>query len=160
MNARPWAPWFALPTIYALAPVLEVGTCMGDSDIGEMFLNFMLEENCACLAGVYLTPYVPKGELTGEGRRHLVRWNRWLMGGTFSPYQTGQGIGHATEMIMGDPNDCLNFFQWKEVPLNLPGVEYYDPSLSWVAKIREDGRVAEDLFIYMDGLRPTLPDAK
>jgi hypothetical protein len=35
----------------------------------------------------------------------------------------------------------------------------YDPSLSWVAKIREDGRVAADLFIYMDDLRPTGPDA-
>jgi hypothetical protein len=43
MNAHLWAPWFALPTIYALARDLEVGTFMGDSDIGEMFLNFMLE---------------------------------------------------------------------------------------------------------------------
>jgi hypothetical protein len=72
MNARLCAPWFALPTIYALTRALEVGTFMGDSDIGEMFLNFMLEENCACLAGVDLTHYVPKGETDGEGRRHLV----------------------------------------------------------------------------------------
>jgi hypothetical protein len=42
------------------------------------------------------------------------------MGGTFSPYQTGQGMGHAKEMIMGDPNDFSNLFQWKEVRLNLP----------------------------------------
>jgi hypothetical protein len=133
---------------------------MGDSYIGEMFLDFMLEENCACLAGVDLTHYVPKGELAGEGRRYLVRWNRWLMGGTFSHYQKGQGIGHAKEMIMGDPNDCSNVFQWKEVRLNLPGVEDYDPSLSWVAKIREDGRAAADLFIYMDDLGPTGPDAE
>jgi hypothetical protein len=59
MNAHLWARWFALPTIYALARAVEVGTFMGDSDIGEMCLNFMLEENCACLAGVYLTYYVP-----------------------------------------------------------------------------------------------------
>jgi hypothetical protein len=63
-------------------------------------------------------------------------------------------------MIMGDPNDCSNVFQWKEVRLNLPGVEDYDPSLSWVAKIREDGRVATYLFIYMNDLRPTGPDAE
>jgi hypothetical protein len=65
-----------------------------------------------CLAGVDLTHYVPKGELTGEVIRHLVRWNRSLMGGKFSLYQTGKGMGHAKEMILGDPNDCLNVFQW------------------------------------------------
>jgi hypothetical protein len=53
----------------------------------------------------------------------LVWWNICLMGGILSPYKTGQGMGHAKEMIMGDPHDCLNFFQWKEVRLNLPGVE-------------------------------------
>jgi hypothetical protein len=95
MNYHLWAPWFALPTIYALARALEVRTFMGDSDIGGMFLNFMLEGNCACLAGVDLTHYAPKGELAGEGRRHLVWCNICLMGGMFSPYQTGQGMGHA-----------------------------------------------------------------
>jgi hypothetical protein len=95
MNAHLWAPWFPLPTIYALARALDVGTFMGDSDIGDFFLNFMLEENCACLAGVDLTHYVPKGGGGGEGRRHLVRWNRCLMGGMFSPYKTGQGMGYA-----------------------------------------------------------------
>jgi hypothetical protein len=130
---------------------------MGDSDIGEMFLNFMLVEKCACLAGVHLTHYVPKGELTGEGRRHIVRWNICLMGGAFPPYQMGQGTGHAKEMIMSNPNDCLNVFQWKEVRLNFPGVEEYYPYLSWVANIIEDGRVAADLFIYMDDLRPMGP---
>jgi hypothetical protein len=36
----------------------------------------------------------------------------------------------------------------------------YDPSKAWVAKVREDGRVAADLFIYMDDFRPTGPDAE
>jgi hypothetical protein len=43
MNAHLWVPWFALPTIYALARALEVGTFMADSYIGEICLNFMLE---------------------------------------------------------------------------------------------------------------------
>jgi hypothetical protein len=34
INAHLWAPWFALPTIYDLALALEVGTFIGDSDIG------------------------------------------------------------------------------------------------------------------------------
>jgi hypothetical protein len=37
MNTHLWVPWFALPTIYDLARFLEVGTFMGDSDIGEFF---------------------------------------------------------------------------------------------------------------------------
>jgi hypothetical protein len=44
LNAHLWAPWSALPTICALLRALEIYTFMADSDIGEMFLNFMLEE--------------------------------------------------------------------------------------------------------------------
>jgi hypothetical protein len=74
----------------------------------NVFKNFILEENGACLAGVDLKHYVPKGELDVEGQRNQIWWNICLMGGAFSPYQTGQEMGHAKEMIMGDPNDCLN----------------------------------------------------
>jgi hypothetical protein len=68
---------------------------MGDSDIGEMFLNFMLEKNCACLAGVDLTHYVSKGELVGEVQRHLVRWNRCLIldGRNVLPLSNGARYG-------------------------------------------------------------------
>jgi hypothetical protein len=109
---------------------------------------------------VDLKHYVLKGELAGEGRRHLARWNICLMIVTFSPYQTGQGMGHAKEEIRGNPNDCHNVFQWKEVRLNLPWSEEYDPSLSWIEKVREDDRVASDMFICMDDMRPTGPDAE
>jgi hypothetical protein len=79
------------------------------------------------------------------------------MGGAFSPYQTGQGMGHAREQILGDPRDASNVFQWEEVRLNLPGMVEYDPSKAWVVKVREDGRVAADL---LDDFRPTGPDAE
>jgi hypothetical protein len=46
---------------------------MEESDIGEIFLNFMLKERCARLAGVDLTHYVEKGEDAPDGKRHLVR---------------------------------------------------------------------------------------
>jgi hypothetical protein len=82
------------------------------------------------------------------------------MGGGFSPYQTGQGMGHAKEQILGDPKDASNVFQWKEVRLKLPAIAEYDPSNAWVANVREDGRVEADLFIYMDDFRPTGPDAE
>jgi hypothetical protein len=111
LNTHLWAPWFALPTICALLRALELDTFMVDSDIGNMFLNFMLEERCARLARVDLTHYVERGEGALEGKRHLVRWGRCLMGGTFSPYKTRQGMGYAKELIMGDPHDEQNAYQ-------------------------------------------------
>jgi hypothetical protein len=115
LHSHLWAPWFALPTICALPRALKIETFMADSDIREMFLNFILEEICARLAGVDLTHYVQRGEGALAGKRHMVRRGRCLMGGTFSPYQTRQGMGHAKELIMGDPNDEQNVYQWKEV---------------------------------------------
>jgi hypothetical protein len=36
MNAHLWAPWFSLPSIYALLRALEIYTFVADSDIGDM----------------------------------------------------------------------------------------------------------------------------
>jgi hypothetical protein len=46
------------------------------------------------------------------------------------------------------------------VRLNLPGDKGYDPNLPWVSKVREDGRIAADLFTFVDDLRPTGPGKK
>jgi hypothetical protein len=80
------------------------------------------------------------------------------MGFRPSPYQTTQAIGWAKEMMMGDHLDATNVFQWSSVRLNLLGLPDYDLRVKWVSKIRkEDGRVAADLFIYIDYFRPTAP---
>jgi hypothetical protein len=42
---------------------IVVDTFMVDSDVGEMFLNFMLEERCARFAGVDITLYVKEGKV-------------------------------------------------------------------------------------------------
>jgi hypothetical protein len=74
------------------------------------------------------------------------------------PYQTTQAIGWANEVMMGDHLDDNNVFRWAEVRMNLPGSVLYDPMVQWVSKVRkEDGRVAADLFIYIDDSRPTAP---
>jgi hypothetical protein len=80
INAHLWATWFALPTICALLRALEMDNFMADSYIGEMFLNFMLEEMCVRLAGVDLIHYVENREDAPDGKRHLVHWGRCLMG--------------------------------------------------------------------------------
>jgi hypothetical protein len=45
---------------------------MAYSKIGELFLILILEERCAVLAAVELMNNMPKGELSGGCRRHLV----------------------------------------------------------------------------------------
>jgi hypothetical protein len=80
------------------------------------------------------------------------------MGLRSSPFQCVQALGIAEEVIRGDHTDPENVFRWDTVVMNLPGSEDYDPSKPWVAKYRiEDGRLAADLFIFVDDFRPTGP---
>ena len=67
-------------------------------------------------------------------------------------------MGIAEEFIRDNPSDPTNVFHWDSVELNLPGSKGYDPSRPWMAKYRmEDGRIAANLFIFVDNLRPTSP---
>ena len=44
-------------------------------------------------------------------------------------------------------------FQWSRVRLNLPGSRDYDPSVSWISKIRADDMMACVLFTFVDDER-------
>jgi hypothetical protein len=60
--------------------------------------------------------------------------------------------------MVGDPLDAANVFHWSSVRLNLPGIPDFNPRVQWVSKIRKEyGRVAADLFIYIDDFRQTAP---
>ena len=48
---------------------------------------------------------------------------------------------NRTETQVGADGGELNLFQWKSMRLNMPGMGY-DPSFTWVAKLREDGCTA------------------
>ena len=65
MNAAVWAPWFAMPTIDSHLRAVEAGTFMADCDVGEMFLNFMLEPAIRSHAGVDISKRFPD---EGEGK--------------------------------------------------------------------------------------------
>jgi hypothetical protein len=69
-----------------------------------------------------------------------------------------QGMLIAQEFILGNPADENNIFHWDRVRLNLPGDVDYDPCKSWFSKIRKDGRVAADIFIYVDDVRSSAWD--
>ena len=154
LNDAVWAPWFCLPTVQSHLRAVSFGTYMADCDIGEMFLNFMLDVNLREYAGVDLTELFDK-EANGE-----VLWERWerlLMGFKCSPYLTCRDMKRVEPTLKGDRSDPNNVFRWDRVERNLPGSESYDPSLPWMYKVRRDGTMAADLFIYVDDLRPTGP---
>jgi hypothetical protein len=74
------------------------------------------------------------------------------------PYQAVQAMGMAEEVIRGNCKDSSKVYRWDQVQLNLPGSDEYDSSKPWVSKLRlDDGRIAADLFIFVDDLRPTGP---
>ena len=52
LNKAMWVPRFPLPTADSHLRALEPGTFCADSDIGEMFLNFILHEGVRSLCGV------------------------------------------------------------------------------------------------------------
>jgi hypothetical protein len=73
-NASVWVPNFGLPTVETLLRATSPDTWMVDLDIGDMFLNFMLDENTREMVSVDLTPFFP--EELHEGIK--VLWEFWV----------------------------------------------------------------------------------
>ena len=158
LNDCIWVPRFPLPTVATHLRAVEPGTFMGDMDVGEMFLNFVLHESMQALCGVDLTEFFGEAGTEPNSKPKLL-WERWVraaMGLKSSPYQAVQGMLVVKEVILGDRLDPDNVFRWDKIRMNLPGSESYDPSLPWVSKVRlDDGKIAADLFIYVDDVRLT-----
>jgi hypothetical protein len=153
LNDILWVPSFPLPTVDALLRSVHPDTWMADTDLGEMFLNFVLHESLRELAGVDVTHYQEKSE-----RKPGLCWERWsrcAMGLKPSSYQTTQAMMFAEDVIRGDPDDETNIFKWDHVRMNLPGDSKCDPSLPWVYKVKRDGTPAADSFFYVDDNRTT-----
>ena len=51
----------------------------------------------------------------------MFTWDRPAMGLTSSPYQAVQAVTRAKRIMLGDPRDLTNPFQWKSVVINAPG---------------------------------------
>jgi hypothetical protein len=160
LNGQLWAPCFMLPTVESHLLSVQPGSFMGDIDLSEMFLNFILHKRVRPFAGVDLTPYFPE-ELASLKRLLWEHWTHCGMGIIFSPYTSIQGTAFAEEIIRGDPNNQSNIVQWTEVVLNLPGSLLYKPCDPWVYKARLDSssrllRIANNFEIYLDpGLAPS-----
>jgi hypothetical protein len=57
LNDAIWVARFPLPTVNTMLRAVDENTYMGDMDIGEMFLNFILHESMQALCGVDLTEF-------------------------------------------------------------------------------------------------------
>jgi hypothetical protein len=158
LNDSIWIPGFGLPTVQTHLRAVDKDTFMVDVDVREMFLNFHLHEVIQAFAGVDLTKFfeLPDGVLCWEV------WCRCAMGLTSLPYAACQGTGFAEEVICGDKDDPNNIFRWKQVSLNLPGSNGYDPNRPWVSKVRSDNPtdLVANLFTFVDDLRPCGPSKR
>ena len=85
------------------------------------------------------------------------------MGFSASPYNSIKMALIVEEVVKGNHHETevgadgteLNPYQWDHVRLNLPGLVTYDPTISWICKVRLDGRIACDLFTFVDDERVT-----
>ena len=158
-----WSPSFWLPTINTLVRGVDKDTFMTDRDIGDMFLNFQLHASAIPYTGVDLSMLYDSPDEVGM--RSAV-WDRNLMGFAPSPYNCIKTALIVEEIVKGDRWQTgfgsdgreLNPFQWQSVRWNLPGSHDYDPAMSWLAKLRLDGRVACNAYTFVDDERVTGPD--
>jgi len=161
LNDAVWVPTFWLPTLDSLLRALDGNSWMADRDIGDMFLNFQLHHSAMPYTGVDLKPLY---DMDDQPEFRYAHWDRNLMGFKSSPYNSVKMALISEEVCKGDRKQTgvgndgneLNPFQWNSVRLNLPGPGY-DPSLSWVSKLRQDGRIACDLFTFVDDERVVAP---
>jgi hypothetical protein len=159
LNDHLFAPWFSLPTVDMLVRSLDPGYYMADNDVREIFHNFILHQDLRKYCGLDLSLYFRKDPTASYNHKGQMweRWNRLAMGLRLSPYCAVQGMMIAKEVILGDSGLESNVFRWDKVLLNLPGEIHYDSSKSWVSKVRRDGNLAADVFIYVDDVRSSAP---
>lgn len=146
LNDCLFAPHFSLPVMSHTLRSLLKGYYGADLDVGEMFLNWWLGEKLRPYAGVDVTHV----KQAGEKGKCWERWVRNFMGLRDSPFRSLQMMIMAKFLAYGDRTDEDNPFRWDSVVLNLPGDPDYDPSLPWVMKVRRDGHLASEVYIYVD----------
>ncbi len=153
LNKALWSPNFYLPTIDALLRNADAGTYFGDIDLGEMFLNYALDEAIRPYAGVDVSELEP--HKIRKGLKSVIeRWERTLMGLRPSPFVCTQTFSWSEEVIRGNRLAKGNPLRWDKVILNLPGDTGYDPTKPRVYKWNsETGTLAGSFGTYVDDIR-------
>ena len=155
LNSYLWAPWFPLPTITTLERSLVPGSVMGDLDIGEIFLNFLLHPRLRPYTGVDLRPFVLAADLPPDSDG-LLRWTRMAMGLRLSPFICVLMFLLVQESLkkLEQWNSPGNLFRWDQVVMNCPGDPMFDPSMPWLYKWdARNSYLASDILAYIDDVR-------
>ena len=157
LNDALWTPNFFLPIIDSILCNADADTWFGDIDLGEMFLNYWLDEELRLYAGVDVSSLGKRVVLEdasldfavkGNKQRIWERWERTLMGFQSSPYLCTQSFGWSEDFIQGDPRDHSdNPLAWNEVTLNLPGSMGYQPTKPWMYHTKLDGSLTTFLVL-------------
>eukprot|EP00986_Skeletonema_menzelii_P013615 scaffold8081_cov83-Skeletonema_menzelii.AAC.2 len=160
LNEAVWAPSFWLPTVDTLVRYVDAESWMMDRDMGDMFLNFPLDRRVWPYTGLNLESLFDGTDeedatILKMAGSYWVHWGRCLMGFKPSPYNSIKTAMVVEEVARGDRQCDENPFQWNHIRLNLPGNVDYDPSLSWISKMRKDGLIACDVFTFVDDERVT-----
>ncbi|GFH61160.1 hypothetical protein CTEN210_17636 [Chaetoceros tenuissimus] len=104
LNDTVWAPNFFLPTVDSILQNACTLTWFGDIGLGEMFLNYFLDEEIRPYAGVDVS------ELEEGNQRIFEQWICTLMGFCCSPYIATQTFAWGEEIIIGDLSDEDNTY--------------------------------------------------
>ena len=157
LNTSLWAPYFDLPTVRYNFHAVEKGTVMVDRVIGEMLLNFMLNEEVRYFCGVDVTNVITEEEWEKDSSGVWERGKRKIMGLKELTYHAWQGVTWSKSIALGDLHDLQNTFAWEKVVLNFPGTIDCDFKRPWVYNKSRYGLLAADLFIHVDDGWPIVP---
>ena len=161
LNAYLHAPHYGLLTVKHTMRALREGYYQCDLDVGEQFLNYKLHGLLRLLSGVDVrevrsrSPADASWEATRPG--NWERWERNWMGLRDSPYRSLQWQARLKLELYGDRRVRSNPFHWEKVIFNLPGSKGYRADLPWVFKLRWDGKLGVEVFVYVDDGRAIGP---
>ena len=167
LNDAVTPPNFFMPTIDSCLRGMQPTTYSGDTDLGEIFLNYILHLLIAAYVGIDVTQcLLPPKENPYEDRKEMndkskvwYRWQRCMMGFCQSPYNAIKACHHSEEVMRGNRRDKTSPFYWDCIVLNLPGGANYNPIFPWVYKWRKDWEcIAGEIVIFVDDIRPTGKD--
>ena len=155
LNEILWAPRFGLPTCRQTLRGLLPGHYQCDLDVGEQFLNYPLHKDLREFSGVDVSGVrsTDPADTEWERQRGTGVWERWernWMGLRDSPYRSLQWQVRLKYEAYGDRRNRDNPFHWEKVLFNLPGSKGYRSDLPWVMKVRFDGNLAGEIFVYVD----------
>ena len=155
LNESIWAPNFPMPTASTVLQAVDHNSFFGDIDLGEMFLNYMLDPKLRPYAGIDATELADElGIKLKEDQRIILRWERSLMGFRSSPYNCVRIYLWCEDIIKGDRLDLCNPLRWYVVRLNLPGMKSYNPSYPRVYRFDTvNQRLAAAICSYVDDVR-------